>query len=108
MIYLTTGFVDTYDNPKIDLEAAVTKAFSQDILLRCVQTAVHLIGIQATTSNHPLQQNIHDALQLQNTIESSRALKEYVAHVGLQHCAVSVTVFIQSNIPYTYLIRSLY
>lgn len=89
MIYLTTGFVDEYDNAKIDLESAVTKAFSQDILLRCVQTALKLIGMPATTSTHPLQQNILDAVQLQNTVESSKALKEYVAHVGLQHCAVS-------------------
>lgn len=92
MIYLTTGFVDVYDNAKIDLEAAVTKAFSQDLLLRCAQSAVQLIGMQATTSDHPLQQHIQDALQLQNTVESSKALKEYVAHVGLQHCAVSFFV----------------
>lgn len=89
MIYLTTGIVDDYDNPKIDLEAAVTKAFSQDILMRCVQTAVHLIGMQATMSTHPLQQQILDALELQQMVESSKALKEYVAHVGLQHCAVN-------------------
>lgn len=89
MIYMTTGFVDEYDNPKVVLEATVTKAFSQDILFRCVQTAIRLVGMQATTSAHPLHQNIQDALKIQNSNESSKALKEYAAFVGLQHSAVN-------------------
>lgn len=95
MIYMTTGIIDEYDNPKVVLETAVTKAFSQDILLRCVQTAIRLIGMQATTSTHPLHQNIQDALQLQNISESSKSLKEYVAFVGLQHCAVTTRKFLR-------------
>lgn len=84
MIYLTTGIIDQYDNPQVDLECAICKAFSQDILMKIAKTAINLMGTEAT-----MQECIQDAFQLNYTTETSDTLKRYVARVGLQHCLVN-------------------
>lgn len=83
MIYLTTGIIDQYDNPKVDLECAVCKAFSQDILMKIAKSTINIIGAEAT-----MQECIHDAFQLSYITETSDTLKRYVARIGLQHCVV--------------------
>lgn len=89
MIYLSTGIIDDYDNPKVDLESAVTKAFSQDILKNLLEFAFGLMGRSATIGSENIQQDLLNALQLQNLGGTSDALKKYVATKGIQYCVVS-------------------
>lgn len=90
MIYLTTGIIDRYDNPKVDLECAITKAYSQDILRNLTRFAMNLIGTPVTIASHPVELDLRNAIQLQHN-ESSSILKEYVGRSGLQHAAVNIT-----------------
>lgn len=87
MIYLNAGIIDQYDNPKVDLECVVTKAYSQDILQNLAKFAMHLIDTPVTIEGHPVDLDIRNAIQLQHH-ESSSALKRYAGAVGLQHAWV--------------------
>lgn len=89
MIYLSTGILDDYDNPKVDLESAVTKAFSQDILKNLLEFAFSLMGSSATMGSEEIQRDLLNALQLQNVGGTSDALKKYAATKGIQYCVVS-------------------
>lgn len=89
MIYLTTGIIDQYDNPKVDLECAVTKAYSQDILRSITQLAMSLVHTPVTIAGHPIGLDVRNAVQLQYN-ETSTALKSYAGKIGLQHALVIV------------------
>lgn len=89
MIYLTAGIIDQYDNPKIDLECAITKAYSQDLLRRLNEFAMNLLDTPSTISSHPLGIDIRNTIQLQFD-ETSTTLKNYVGKIGLQHATVCV------------------
>lgn len=99
MIYLTAGIIDEYDNPKVELECAATKAYSQELLWNVASFALNLIGMPATVVGHPIEQEIKNALHLQNCRETSGALKQYIGSVGLRYCFVSCTV--NFNIQFT-------
>lgn len=87
MIYLTTGIIDQYDNPKVDLECIVTKAYSHDILQNITDFAMNLVNIPITVAGHPAGLDVRDAIQLQFN-ESSGALKSYTGRIGIQHAMV--------------------
>lgn len=87
MIYLTTGIIDQYDNPKVDMECIVTKAFSQDILRNITEFAMNLVNKSVTVAGHPVGLDIRDAIQLQYA-ETSGALKSHAGQIGIQHAMV--------------------
>lgn len=89
MIYLNTGIIDQYDNPKVDLECAVTKAYSQDILRNITRFATDVINTPVTVEGHLIELDIRNAIQLQYH-ETSNSLKSYVGRVGLQHAMVNI------------------
>lgn len=92
MIYLNAGIIDKYDNPKVDLECAITKAYSQDILHNVTQFAMNLCGNPSTIIGHPIGLDVRNAIQLQYN-ETSNALKSYVGRVGLCHAWVKYNEF---------------
>lgn len=91
MIYLTTGIIDQYDNPKVDMESAITKAYSQDILQKLTKFAMHLINSPVTITGHSIELNVQNAIQLLHN-ETSLALKNYVTTSCLQYAAVRYTI----------------
>lgn len=93
MIYLTTGTIDRFDNPKIDLESMVAKAYSHEILQNCSDFAISLMNTAATTAGHAGGLNIRDAMQLQCN-ETCGKLKKYAGRIGLQHAMVLVHVLL--------------
>lgn len=97
MIYLNAGIVDQYDNPKVDLECAITKAYSQDILRNITRFAMDLIDTPVTIEGHPIELDIRNAIQLQY-YETSNALKSYVGQEGLQHAMVKYISLQQKTI----------
>lgn len=99
MIYLTTGILDQYDNPKVNLECIVTKAYSHDILRNITNFAMNLINTPITVAGHPVGVDIRDAIQLQFN-EPSGALKSYTGRIGLQHAIVQY-IKKKSNLLYT-------
>lgn len=92
MIYLTLGLVDQYDNPKVDLECAITKAYSQDLLQNVNKFMLNLLSSTATIEAHPNGFDIRDSLQLQCN-ETSFALKNFVGRAGTQHAVVKQLFF---------------
>lgn len=88
MIYLTAGIIDQYDTPKVNVESALTKAYSQDILRDLTAFATKLMGPSVTIAGHPAGLEITKILQLQSN-ETSSDLKSHVGLVGLKHAAVS-------------------
>lgn len=93
MIYLTAGIHDKYDNPKIDLECAITKAYSLDILRNVSQFAMNLIDTPSTILAHSFGLQIRDFIQLQYN-ETSSALKAHVGKIGMQHAKVCRLIYI--------------
>lgn len=89
MIYLTTGIIDQFDNPKVELECAATKVYSQEILQKLSQIAMSLIGSPVTVSGHSIDIDIMDITQLQF---NEKALKSYIGQVGLQHAIVNAFI----------------
>lgn len=94
MIYLNAQIIDQYDNPKVDLECAITKAYSQDILRNITKFAMDLIDTPVTIAGHSVDLDIRNAIQLQYN-ETSSTLKSYVGRVGIQHAMVNI---LQRNI----------
>lgn len=86
MIYLTTGIIDRFDNPKVELECAATKVYSQEILRNLSEIATDVIGSPATISGHSIGLEITNATQLQF---GERGLKSYIGQTGLRHALVS-------------------
>lgn len=87
MIYLSAGIIDTYDNPKVDLECAITKAYSQDILRDLSEFALNLIDNPVTIKGHSIDLDVRNAIQLQH-YETSNTLKRHVGRIGLLHAWV--------------------
>lgn len=101
MIYLTTGIIDQYDNPKVDLECVVTKAYSQDILRNIADFALNLMKSPATVAGHEVGVDVRDAMQLQCD-ETNGALKNHAGRIGLQHAMVRVlNILISDDLFYT-------
>lgn len=92
MIYLNAGIIDMYDNPKVDLECAIAKAYSQDILRNVTQFVMNLCNNPSTIVGHPIDLDVRNAIQLQYN-ETSNALKSYVGTVGLRHAWVKYYLF---------------
>lgn len=90
MIYLTTAIFDQYDNPKVDMECAISKAYSQDILQNLTKFAMNLIATPVTIAGHSVDLDIQNAIQLQYN-ETSAVLKNYVATTGMTHATVNHT-----------------
>lgn len=95
MIYLTSGIIDQYDNPKVDLECIVTKAYSHDILRNITDFAMNLINTSVTVAGHPAGFDVRDAIQLQFN-EPSATLKNYTGQIGTQQAMVQ-SVFNHCN-----------
>lgn len=97
MIYLTTGIIDQYDNPKVDLECVATKAYSQNILRKIIDFALNLMNAPTTVAGHAVGVDVQDAMQLQYD-ETNGALKRHAGRIGLQRALVTIWPFLFSNI----------
>lgn len=89
MIYMTAGIIDAYENPKVDLESSIVKAYSQECLLKISRAALNFFDHAVTTKGHPIEEDIRNAIQLQYHGESTQALKSYIGLAGLNHSNVS-------------------
>lgn len=90
MIYLTAGIEDSYENPKIDLESAIVKSFSQDLMARIVQLLLDFPAAAFVIKNNPFEEYIRNAMQLRFSKESTDKLKSFIGLAGLQHCHVKL------------------
>lgn len=88
MIFLTAGIVDSYKNPKIDLESAIVKAFSLDTLSRVVQLLLEFPASAFVIKGHQCEEYIRNITQLRFSKESAEKLKLHIGSAGLQHCHV--------------------
>lgn len=91
MIYLTAGLVDSYVNPKIDLESAIVKSFSLETMSRVVDLLLDFPASSFVIKGHPSEEYIRNAMQLRFSKESGEKLKSYIGLTGLQHCHVCCT-----------------
>lgn len=89
MIYLTAGIVDSYENPKIDLESAIVKSFSLETMSRAVELLLDFPATSFVIKGHPLEEYIRNAVQLQfSHLSGAEKLKSYIGLTGVQHCDV--------------------
>lgn len=88
MIYLTAGIVDAYENPKVDIESAIVKAFSLETMSQVAKLLLDFPASSFVIKGHPAEEYIRNAIQLQFSEESAEKLKSYIGLTGLQHCNV--------------------
>lgn len=88
MIHLTAGIEDSYVNPKTDLESAIVKSFSLDIMSRVVQLLLDYPASAFLIKGNPSEEYIRNAIQLRFSKESTDKLKSNIGLAGLQHCHV--------------------
>lgn len=88
MIYLTAGIIDSYENPKIDLESAIVMAFSLETLSRVVQLLLDFPASAFVIKGHQCEEYIRNISQLRFSRESIEKLKLHIGSAGLQHCHV--------------------
>lgn len=94
MIYLTAGIVDSYEKPKIDLETAIVKSFSLEIMSRVVKLLLDFPATSFVIKGHPSEEYIRNAIQLRFSKESeAEKLKTYIGLTGLQHCRVCYKLY---------------
>lgn len=92
MIYLTVGVMDAYENPKIDIESVIIKAFSMNMMSKVVKL---MLNFPAVINGQPSEEHIKNAIQLQFSGESIEKLKSFIGLSGLQHCHVCYKFHIQ-------------
>lgn len=92
MIYHTAGIEDAYENPKIDVESAIVKAYSLEMLSRLLETIQQFPSLSFMIKGHPVEEHIRNVFQLTFSKESVDLLKLYIGVSGLQHCDVRSTV----------------
>ncbi|XP_031616512.1 complex I assembly factor ACAD9, mitochondrial-like [Contarinia nasturtii] len=85
MLYMTAGLMDLYKNTNIDVETAIIKTFSQDRLLSMALALSNFVEAPVTLDEHPMNNVIRDALQLQTFGEPKDILKLYIGVAGIQH-----------------------
>lgn len=88
MIYLTAGIVDSYENPKIDLESAIVKAFSLETLSHVAQLLLDFPASAFVIKGHQCEEYIRNVTQLRFSKESTEKLKLHIGSAGIQHCHV--------------------
>uniref|UniRef100_A0A1Q3FDR2 Putative very-long-chain acyl-coa dehydrogenase n=1 Tax=Culex tarsalis TaxID=7177 RepID=A0A1Q3FDR2_CULTA len=89
MIYMTTGLLDDFDGQDAEMEAAITKIFTGEQLLRLALLPLAFVGPQALVKGSPFEQLLRDSLQFFGHGESLDSIKFYVAIAGLQHVGSS-------------------
>lgn len=89
MIYLTTGLLDDFEGQDAEMEAAITKIFTGEQLLKLALLPLKFIGPQALTTNSPFNALLRDSLQFFGHGETLDSIKFFVALAGLQHAGTS-------------------
>ncbi|XP_058127122.1 complex I assembly factor ACAD9, mitochondrial [Anopheles ziemanni] len=88
MIYMTTSLMDDFDSQDVEMEAAITKVFSADNLLKFATLPLQLLGPQALTAGNPFEGLFDDALKLFTGDESLDSVNFFIALTGLQYAGM--------------------
>lgn len=89
VIYMTNGFIDMYESPKVELESAISLLASHEALNQTIQTILNFPNREFLTEGNLFSEDLRNAQQIQMLGESPIALKYFVGFAGLQHCYVS-------------------
>lgn len=95
MIYFTTSLLDAYDKQDIDLEAAATKLFTVESLLRNATIPFSSVGPKGTTDLNA--QNVRDAVQIYAGGETLDTLKLFIGLGGIQHGGNELAEVVERN-----------
>lgn len=85
MAYLTTGILDTYQNPDCILESAIVKTYSLQYGKECIDTCANLFGGRGVMKDFPLEMYIRDFRTLTMYDGTLDTMKLFIALIGLQH-----------------------
>jgi acyl-CoA dehydrogenase family protein 9 len=82
--YLTAGIVDSYEQPDVGLEAALTKIFCTETLQKCVNQCLGIMAMHGQANLPKLSQKyLLDINQLNNLLNTNDMLRLYVSTNGL-------------------------
>uniref|UniRef100_A0AAG5DYK2 Acyl-CoA dehydrogenase/oxidase C-terminal domain-containing protein n=1 Tax=Anopheles atroparvus TaxID=41427 RepID=A0AAG5DYK2_ANOAO len=88
MIYMTTSLMDDFDSQDVEMEAAITKVFSADNLLKFATLPLQLLGPQALAAASPFEALFDDAMKLFTGDESLDSVNFFIALTGLQYAGM--------------------
>lgn len=89
MTYLTAGISDSYENPKIDVETAIVKSFSLDLIAHALELILSFPAASFGIKGHPCEEYIRNSSQLSLAWRAeAENLKIHIGLAGLQHCDV--------------------
>ncbi|XP_052866424.1 complex I assembly factor ACAD9, mitochondrial [Anopheles cruzii] len=85
LIYMTASLMDDFENQDVDLEAAITKVFSAEQLIKFATLPLKLLGPQALSTDSPFEALFNDAFKLYIGDESVDSVNFLIALSGLQY-----------------------
>lgn len=88
MAYLTTGILDSYDNPDCSLESAIVKTYSLQYGKECIDICADLFGGRSCMEDFPLERYLRDFRTLSMYDGTLDINKLYIALIGLQHAGI--------------------
>ena len=93
MIYLTTGIIDEYETPDVDVETSIIGVYAHEELLKLASLALNFMGPKSMIAGEPTETFLKDALQLYTHGEPIDSLSLFVGLAGVQHAGVSFCSF---------------
>jgi hypothetical protein len=83
MIYLTAGIADSYQEPDIGCESAITKVYCTEALKSCVDQCLAIIAMGKYSFDETIKAYLNDFNYLNNVLSTNDVLKIYVATNGV-------------------------
>ncbi|PSN49598.1 Acyl-CoA dehydrogenase family member 9 [Blattella germanica] len=90
MTYLTSGMLDTYENPDCSVEAAIVKVFSSEGLWYAISECIQILGGQGYMKDCPFERYLRDARILMIFEGTNEILRMLIALIGIQHAGTEL------------------
>lgn len=86
VLFKTIGMIDEFENPRVDVETAITALLAHESLKNTVDLALRFPNPLFLFDRHPLAEDIRNCVQLLLRGESPETLKTFVGTHGIEHC----------------------
>ncbi|XP_069694617.1 complex I assembly factor ACAD9, mitochondrial-like isoform X2 [Periplaneta americana] len=90
MIYLTTGMLDTYEDPDCAMEIAIVKVFSSENCWKGVNECLQLLGVMGYMTGHPYERMLRDCRMTMTFEGTNELLRLFISLLGIQHAGLEL------------------
>lgn len=90
MIYLTSGMMDTYEDPDCAMEFAIVKVFSSEECWKGVNECLQLLGGMGYVAGHPYERMLRDSRMAMIFEGTNELLRLFIALLGIQHAGIEL------------------